>query len=91
MRPIDFRIPRAGERWRNHKGTLYHIDHIGTQTETGEPDVAYFPADKFEDYRRGGPDAVSWYHRPLGIFLGSTKNAEGAHVQRFTLEQEVDQ
>lgn len=88
MKPVEFRMPRAGELWKNHKGTIYHIDHIATATETGEPSVAYFPADQFENYRQGGPDAVVWYHRPLGIFLGSTTRADGSHVQRFRIVED---
>lgn len=86
MRTNEFKMPRAGQLWKNHKGTLYIIDHIGTATETGEPDVAYFAADQFEDYRRDGPGGVEWFHRPLSIFLGTTKTPAGAYVRRFLLE-----
>lgn len=88
IRSNSLRLPEPGEIWLNHKGGRYYINHIGTDTESGEPSVAYFPSDQYEDYRRDGPGAVSWYHRPLGIFLGTTKTPSGGHVRRFVRSSE---
>lgn len=81
---MAYEAPASGQVWRHFKSDKsYFIHHVGVDTETGYPSVAYFPLDQYELFREKGPDYVDWGHRPLHVFLESVKH-EGSFYQRFT-------
>lgn len=88
---MAYEAPMSGQVWRHYKTEKnYFVNHIGVDTETGYPSVAYFPLDQYETYREKGPDHVDWGHRPLHIFLESVKTEAGTFVQRFTRNEAAE-
>ena len=77
-------IPQPGQVWQHFRGTRYVVDHVGTDTESGSPQVAYYAESQDAEYRQSGPNAVDWWHRRLDSFLGSTKADDGGNAWRFT-------
>jgi hypothetical protein len=69
----DVHRSMEGQRYRHYKGSEYKVICIGTQEDTGEPQVVY----------KGKVDDKIWI-RPLKEFLDSVQ-VDGRQEQRFYL------